>query len=240
MDKGYPKLVIEYCIKAELDGLLLGTRTQKCLMSAYLRLELFQEALQVLDVITTEEMKVRNGTLMVIQPFQDVRDALRLKPPADSVNLNDKLKSNNINVKTIENKNNKIVNDKNINNDKSIIYSDRTDSINSSYNQMKNVINKKNSYDINTENINDDDDNNDLNDNKIKFLIPSNYRDQNMARFNDPNLKEKDKEKEKEELFFGLDLFCFVILMTSPYLRKNISNHRFLNSTPVRTCTVRT
>ena len=175
---------------------------------------------------------------MVIQPFQDVRDALRLKPPANSIDLNDKLKSNNVNNKTIENKNNKIVNNKNLNNEKSVVYSDRTESINSSYNQIKNAINKKITYDINTENI--EDDNNDLNDNKIKFLIPSNYRDQNMARFNDPNLKEKDKDKDKEELFFGLDLFCFVMLMTSPYLRKSIPNHRFLNSKPVRTCTVRT
>lgn len=217
-------------MKAELDGLLLGTRTQKCLMAAYLRLELFQEALHVLDVISTEEIKVRNGTLMVIQPFRDVRDALRLKSPVNSVNLDNKSRSNNVINTTIENKNNKIVNNEFFNNDKNIIYSDRTDSINSSY---KNVINKKCTQEINAENIDDDNDIND--DNKINFLIPSNYKDQNMARFNDPNLKEKDKDKDKEELFFGLDLFCFVMLMTSPYLRKNMSNLRLLNSTSVRT-----
>jgi hypothetical protein len=192
LDKGYPKLVVEYCVKADTDGFLLGTRTQKCLISAYLRLECFSEAMLVLDVIEREEVQVQSGVLQVLQPYRDVRDALRLSSPATLVNNSNKDNVDHISDDTLDNKN---VNDDNYENLKGKNVEDCT-------------VSKEN---------------------KIKFLNPFEYRNQNMARFNDPNLK--DKDKEKEELFFGLDLFCFIILMTSPSLRKNIVNPRPLIST---------
>jgi hypothetical protein len=196
LDKGYPKLVVEYCVKADADGFLLGTRTQKCLISAYLRLECFSEAMLVLDVIEREEVQVQSGVLSVLQPYRDVRDALRLSSPAISGNNSSKDNVNHINDDTLNNKN---TNDDNYENLKIENMEDCT-------------VSKEN---------------------KIKFLDPTEYRNQNMARFNDPNLK--DKDKEKEELFFGLDLFCFVILMTSSFLRKNIVTPRLVNSASTST-----
>lgn len=189
--------MVEYCVKAESDGFLLGTRTQKCLISAYLRLECFSEAMLVLDVIEREEVQVESGVLSVLQPYRDVRDALRLNIPATAINNSNKDNVNDIND---VNKNNTTVDNKNINDE----------------NSEKMKIGNMEDRTISKEN-------------KIKFLNPSEYRNQNMARFDDPNIKVK--EKEKEELFFGLDLFCFVILMTSSSLRKNIVNPRPLNST---------
>ena len=198
LDKGYPKLVVEYCVKADAEGFLLGTRTQKCLISAYLRLECFSEAMLVLDVIEREEVQVKSGVLQVLQPYRDVRDALRLNSNATA---NEKDNSNKDNVNYI---NNDTLDNKNTNDD--------------NYEKLK--LENREDCTVSKEN-------------KIIFLDPLEYRNQNMARFNDPNLK--DKDKEKEELFFGLDLFCFVILMTSSSLRKNIVNTRLLNSTSTST-----
>ena len=189
--------MVEYCVKADTDGFLLGTRTQKCLISAYLRLECFSEAMLVLDVIEREEVQVASGVLQVLQPYRDVRDALRLNVPAASVKNSNKNDINDIN---------------NVNKNNDILDNEK--------------INDGSNTDMNIENI---DDCTILKENKIKFLNPTEYRNQNMARFDDLNVKNKDKEKE--ELFFGSDLFCFVILMTSSSIRKNIMNPRPLNST---------